>query len=191
MRTALAFALGALRNPRRVGAIAPASIRLVAAIVEEVCRAPGQIVVEAGAGTGAITRQLTRRLPNLKHIVIYEREPRYVKVLRHHFPRVETLQQCASFLYERTAELREPVTIISSLPLLSMPKADAQRCVDAFLGAIAQQPGSRLIHYTYLHPWAQPFALPDDRWRWRRAAIVLRNLPPATVWTLDYTKRTS
>lgn len=186
MNATVAFALGALRNPRRVGAIAPASAHLVSAIVEEVWCAPARVVIEAGAGTGAITRQLTRRLPELKHIIVYECDPRYVELLRLQYPRIETLQECASRLHERVAALAEPVTIISSLPLLSMPKADSQRCIDAFIGAVGRQPDSRLIHYTYCHPWKPPFQLPGKRWRWRRAAVVLRNLPPATVWVLQY-----
>jgi phospholipid N-methyltransferase len=144
------------------------------------------VVIEAGAGTGAITQQLTRRLPQLQHIIVYECDPHYVELLRLQYPLIETLQECASGLHRRVAALAEPVTIISSLPLLSMPKADSQRCIDAFIDAIAQQPDSRLIHYTYGRPWKSPFRLPGKCWRWRRSAVVLRNVPPATVWALEY-----
>jgi phosphatidylethanolamine/phosphatidyl-N-methylethanolamine N-methyltransferase len=185
VKASVAFALGALRQPRRVGAIAPASAHLVSAIVEEVRCAPARVVIEAGAGTGAITQQLTQRLPQLKHIIVYECEPSYVALLRLQYPRVETVQECASTMHGRVAALAEPITIISSLPLLSMPKADSQRCIDAFIDVIARQPESRLIQYTYGHPWKPPFRLPGKYWRWRRCAVVLRNLPPATVWALD------
>ena len=58
MKHGLAFALGCLRDPRRMGAVAPASRALARAIVSEVWRSQPGVVVEVGAGTGAITQEL-------------------------------------------------------------------------------------------------------------------------------------
>ncbi|MCG2658270.1 MAG: phospholipid methyltransferase, partial [Hydrogenophaga sp.] len=54
----LAFALGCLRNPRRVGAIAPASRALAQAVCDEALRGAPGVLIEVGAGTGALTRRL-------------------------------------------------------------------------------------------------------------------------------------
>ena len=56
----LAFALGWVRNPRRVGAIAPASRALAQAMADEVSRVAPDRLVEVGAGTGAITQALAQ-----------------------------------------------------------------------------------------------------------------------------------
>jgi phosphatidylethanolamine/phosphatidyl-N-methylethanolamine N-methyltransferase len=161
MRHGLAFALGCLRDPRRMGAIAPASRALARAIVSEVRRTEPGVLIEVGAGTGAITRELTA------------------------FPLAEVLNRCASNVDSLTIEALSPVTLVSSLPLLSMPRDEARQCVDAMLALIARQPGSRLIQYTYAAPHLRPFNGIPPGWRWRRAASVWANLPPATVWALE------
>ena len=56
----LAFALAWVRNPRRVGAIAPASKALAQAMADEVARVGPGLLIEIGAGTGAITQALAR-----------------------------------------------------------------------------------------------------------------------------------
>ena len=50
----LAFALGWVRNPRRVGAIAPASRALAQAVCDEALRGAPRVLIEVGAGTGAM-----------------------------------------------------------------------------------------------------------------------------------------
>jgi phosphatidylethanolamine/phosphatidyl-N-methylethanolamine N-methyltransferase len=185
MKTTLAFALGALRDLRRVGAIAPASHGLAAAVSDAASAAPGRIIVEAGAGTGAITGELLARLFGIKRFIVYERDPGYAKLLRQRYPWIETRNECASDVLRLLGGQTEPVTIVSSLPLLSMPKIEVRRCVSAFLAMLNAHPQSRLIHYTYLYPWKRPFALPPGNLRWRRQAFILGNLPPATVWVLE------
>jgi phosphatidylethanolamine/phosphatidyl-N-methylethanolamine N-methyltransferase len=185
MKTSIVFALGALRDMRRVGAIAPASPGLAAAVTDAASAAPGRIIVEAGAGTGAITRELLARLFGIKRFIVYERDPNYAQLLRQRYPWIETRNECASDMQQLLAGVNEPVTIVSSLPLLSMPKSEVRSCVNAFLAMLAAHPQTRLIHYTYLYPWARPFALPAGTLRWRRQAFILANLPPATVWVLE------
>jgi phosphatidylethanolamine/phosphatidyl-N-methylethanolamine N-methyltransferase len=185
MKTSLVFALGALRDMRRVGAIAPASPGLAAAVTDAASAAPGRIIVEAGAGTGAITRELLARLFGIKRFIVYERDPKYAQLLRQRYPWIETRNECASDMQQLLAGVTEPVTIVSSLPLLSMPKSEVRSCVNAFLAMLSANPQTRLIHYTYLYPWKRPFALPPGSLRWRRQSFILANLPPATVWVLE------
>src|SRR5277367_4323579 len=166
MKTSLVFALGALRDMRRVGAIAPASPGLAAAVTDAASAAPGRIIVEAGAGTGAITRELLALLFGIKLFIVYERDPKYAQLLRQRYPWIETRNECASDMQQLLAGVNEPVTIVSSLPLLSMPKAEVRSCVSAFLTMLAANPQSRLIHYTYLYPWKRPFTLPPGTLRW-------------------------
>ena len=70
----LAFALAWVRNPRRVGAIAPASRALAQAVAAEVSRVGPELLLEIGAGTGAITRALADLGPPPDRFFIIERD---------------------------------------------------------------------------------------------------------------------
>ncbi|WP_157084846.1 class I SAM-dependent methyltransferase [Hydrogenophaga palleronii] len=186
MRHGLAFALGCLRNPRHIGAIAPASRALARAIASEVSRTEtGGVLIEVGAGTGAITRELAASSAALDRFVVIERDPDFARMLRRAFPLAEVLNHCASLVDSIPIDVRQPVTLVSSLPLLSMPREEARRCEHAMLALIGRQPGSRLIQYTYAAPHLRPFHGIPPGWHWRRSASVWANLPPATVWALE------
>lgn len=185
MRHGLAFALGYLRHPRRVGAIAPASKALAHAILQEVMRSAPGTLIEVGAGTGAITRALLPALTQAERFMVIERDPGFAQLLRKHFPDLEVLNLCATRLDALDIEARCPVTVVSSLPLLSMTRDEARSCVDAMVALIESRPGSRLIQYTYASPHLRPFKDIPVGWRWRRATTIWANLPPATVWTLE------
>lgn len=189
MRQRLAFALGCLRNPRHVGAIAPASRALAQAILNEVLRNDSRVLIEVGAGTGAITRALAPALGQLDRFVVIERDAGFARLLSSSFPGLEVLNRCASSVDQLPLEPLAPVTVVSSLPLLSMPRAEVQRCMSAILALMAQRPGSRLIQYTYAAPHLRPFASIPPGWRWRRVESIWANLPPATVWSLEQTPR--
>ena len=185
MRQGLAFALGYLRNPRRVGAIAPASKALAQAILNEVMRCAPGTLIEVGAGTGAITRALLPALARADRFMVIERDPGFAQLLRRSFPDLEVLNHCATRLDALDIEKHSPVTVVSSLPLLSMTREEAHGCIDAMVALIEGRPGSRLIQYTYASPHLRPFKDIPVGWRWRRAASIWANLPPATVWTLE------
>ncbi len=186
MKNAVAFALGYLRDPRRVGAIAPASRGLATAIVREARRNQPALIIEAGAGTGAITAQLVRECAGSARIVVYERDTRYARLLHARYPGLEIRNQCVSTARRLQLDTDAPLTIVSSLPLLSMPQHEKQICVDTFLELLARHPRSRLVQYTYAHPWQRPFEVHGRGLHWRRAASIWANLPPAHVWTLQH-----
>jgi phospholipid N-methyltransferase len=184
MKHAVAFALGYLRDPRRVGAIAPASRGLAAAVADEAGRHGAPLIIEAGAGTGAITaRLLQARAPGAR-VIVYERDTHYARLLRARYPTLEIHNQCVSMARRLALDPDMPLTIVSSLPLLSMPQHERQVCVDTFLELLGNHRDSRLLQYTYAHPWQRPFAVHGGQLHWRRAASVWKNLPPAHVWSL-------
>jgi phosphatidylethanolamine/phosphatidyl-N-methylethanolamine N-methyltransferase len=189
MRQQLAFALGYLRNPRHVGAIAPASRALAQAILDEVLRSEARVLIEVGAGTGGITSALMLAKEHHERFVVFERDPGFARLLNARFPELEVLNRCASLVDQLPLDALAPVTVVSSLPLLSMPKGEVQQCVTAMLSLLVHRPGSRLIQYTYAAPHLRPFTNIPHGWRWRRVASIWANLPPATVWSLEQTPR--
>lgn len=181
----LAFALAWVRDPRRVGAIAPASRALARAVADEVARIGPELLVEVGAGTGAITQALERVGPPPQRFVVIERDPALVRHLHHRFPRAEVLQACASRLDQLPLPPVASMVLVSSLPLMSLPRDEARRCVDAMLALLERTPNARLLQYTYAARPLKPFDHLPPGWRWRPVTTVWANLPPATVWSLE------
>lgn len=181
----LAFALAWVRNPRRVGAIAPASKALAQAIAVEVARVGPELLLEVGAGTGAITQALAALGPPPERFFVIERDPGLVRHLRERFPGAEVLHACASRLDLLPLPPAASLMLVSSLPLMSMPRDEGRRCVHAMLALLERVPNARLLQYTYAARHVRPFDQLPPGWRWRRVKTVWANLPPATVWSLE------
>lgn len=181
----LAFALAWVRNPRRVGAIAPASRALAQAIAAEVARVGPELLLEVGAGTGAITQALAALGPPPQRFFVIERDPGLARHLRERFPGAEVLHACATRMNELPLPAAESVMLVSSLPLMSMPRDEGRRCVEAMLALLERMPNARLLQYTYAARHVRPFDQLPPGWRWRRVTTVWANLPPATVWSLE------
>ncbi|MGE0349674.1 class I SAM-dependent methyltransferase [Hydrogenophaga sp.] len=181
----LAFALAWVRNPRRMGAIAPASRALAQAIAGEVARVGPELLVEVGAGTGAITQALAEVGPPPDRFFVVERDLGLVRHLRERFSSAEVLHACASRLDQLPLPPAASVMLVSSLPLMSMPREEGRHCVRAMLTLLERMPNARLLQYTYAARHMRPFDQLPTGWRWRRVSTVWANLPPATVWSLE------
>jgi phosphatidylethanolamine/phosphatidyl-N-methylethanolamine N-methyltransferase len=181
----LAFALAWVRNPRRVGAIAPASRALAQAVADEVARVGPELLVEIGAGTGAITQALAAVGPPPQRLFVLERDPGLVRHLHQRFPRAEVLHACASRMHLLPLPEADSLMLVSSLPLLSMPRDEARRCVQAMWKLLESRSNARLLQYTYAARHVRPFDQLPPGWHWRRVRTVWANLPPATVWSLE------
>lgn len=181
----LAFALAWVRDPRRVGAIAPASRALAQAIAREVSRVGPELLLEVGAGTGAITKALADLGPPPDRFFVVERDPGLVRHLHHRFPRAEVLHACATQLHALPLPTARSLVLVSSLPLMSMPREEGRRCVQSMLTLMERVPNARLLQYTYAARHVRPFDQLPPGWRWRRVSTVWANLPPATVWSLE------
>jgi phosphatidylethanolamine/phosphatidyl-N-methylethanolamine N-methyltransferase len=185
MKNQVAFLMAYLRNPSRVGAIAPASRALVRSITAEANRHESHVLIEIGAGTGAITRALVQAGRTNQRLIVYERDPQFAQLLRKRWPDVEVYNHCASAVNSLQLDEHATVTVVSSLPLISMPQNESQKCIAAMLALISRQPQSRLIQYTYASAKRRPFKDIPAGWRWRRVSSVWANLPPANVWSLE------
>lgn len=183
MREVLAFASGVLRDPANVGAVLPASRWLARAVAREVLRTRCQMVIEIGAGTGAVTRAILALGYPSEQLFALERDPQFVRWLRHNLPGVGVVKACASEV-DRVVRRGIPTTIVSSLPFKSMARAEALRCAGALTCALGGSPASRLVQYSYGFGMPPPFDAPPEL-QWAKAGVVLRNVPPATVWTLQ------
>ncbi|MCX4963845.1 methyltransferase domain-containing protein [Streptomyces sp. NBC_00654] len=113
-----------LRSPMQVGAVAPSSRRLAAAVTAPVPEAGDPVVVELGPGTGAFTGMIQELLGGRGHHVAVEINPRLAGSLRRRFPRVEVLTAEAAELPRLLAACGHGSAdvVISGLPWASLPE---------------------------------------------------------------------
>ncbi|BDG72211.1 hypothetical protein Rmf_21400 [Roseomonas fluvialis] len=166
-------------NPLQMGSVVPSSPALgrrIAALIE---RSGDEVVVELGAGTGAITRALLDGGVPPERLVVVEIVPDMAEHLARRFPGVRVVQGDAFALPEALpAALHGRIgTAICGIPLVLLPLEQQRRFVAA-VEAVA--PGRGFLLYTYCITSPLP-------WRAlgltaRREAWTPLNLPPASVW---------
>jgi phosphatidylethanolamine/phosphatidyl-N-methylethanolamine N-methyltransferase len=167
-----------MHNPRGIGAIFPSSKFLAQEMASHVLQNNKGVVVELGAGTGVVTQALMRAGIPPENIILIENSRALVKKLRRCFPTLHIIEGTAADLTTLLAyEQRKICTIISSLPLRSLPKQVTLSILDQINYLLAAN--GRYIQFTYSFAQDQFFAL-LDRKRISSKRIWL-NLPPARV----------
>jgi phosphatidylethanolamine/phosphatidyl-N-methylethanolamine N-methyltransferase len=176
------FAKQMILNPRSVGAACPSSRKLARVMASFIPQGHKGVVVELGAGTGAITAAILERGIAPERLVAIERSPELIDLLKKRFPKLCIVSGDAQFLDDilnKHIEKEErPVKfVISGLPLRSLPKAIV-RAIEQQLELILSENG-RFIQFTYdfrpdMSGLMSEFVKCDSR-------VVLQNLPPARV----------
>ena len=179
------------KNPRTVGAIAPSSQRLARAMLDGLTLEPGMRIVELGPGTGAITGEIARRLPDGTSCLAIDIDPVFTARVAARWPQIDAVCDGAERL---TAILRDrgllPVDhIVSGLPFASLPGGATRAIVEAIAGSL--RPGGTFTTFQYIHAYGLPPAIAVRRTlsglmgTRPTFSVVVANLPPAFVmrWT--------
>jgi phosphatidylethanolamine/phosphatidyl-N-methylethanolamine N-methyltransferase len=167
-----------LKNPRQVSAIAPSSRTLARAMTLGLGPTSGP-VVEFGPGTGRFTEAILARGVPPENLTLFELDEEFVAYLRQKFPGV-TIHQLPA---QEAARLVAPgvSTVISGLPLLSMPEEVRKGIVAAAFAILA--PRGRYVQFTYgPRPPLPPETIAALGLTVNRGNKVWANLPPATVY---------
>jgi phosphatidylethanolamine/phosphatidyl-N-methylethanolamine N-methyltransferase len=123
-------------------------------------------------------------------LLVIEREPRLLAILHRQFPELTILRADAAELDQVLVEhgIDTVNSIVSSLPLLSMPRLVRSR-IESCMATVIHS-GGRIIQFTY------GSASPIQRERWEhyhlygmRKKTVLTNVPPAHVWVFHRERR--
>lgn len=179
------------KSPRTVGAIAPSSQRLARRMLDGLNLRDGVRVVELGPGTGAVTGEIVRRLPEDAACLAIDINPAFSERVATRWPRIESICDRAERLVE-IAHARDLVPVdhvISGLPFASLPVATARAIVDAIVSAL--RPGGTFTTFQYAHAYGFPSAaavrstLTKKMGNRPSHSFVIGNLPPALVlrWT--------
>jgi phosphatidylethanolamine/phosphatidyl-N-methylethanolamine N-methyltransferase len=174
-----------LAKPREIGAISPSSRFLARAMVSQLRGIQGT-TLELGAGTGSITQELIKSHGAVEQLLVIESSAQMAERLAERFSQIRVVQADAAHLAGLLeSHLPEPPeAIVSSLPLLSLPKLKRLRILVQIASIL--KPGGRLIQFTY-----SPFSPINKRLcerlglKGHRVKFVLLNLPPATVWVYE------
>ncbi len=168
-----------LKAPHRVGALTPASRHLARAMAEQIAPERG-LVIELGGGTGSVTQALLEAGLPPERLVVIERDPAFYALLKKRFPLSKILRGDASRLGALLAPLgiNCAAAVVSSLPLLSMPKPLRQRIVEESFALLAEH--GTFIQYTY--GAFSPLRRRKSGLKGEIAERVWRNFPPASVW---------
>jgi phosphatidylethanolamine/phosphatidyl-N-methylethanolamine N-methyltransferase len=183
-----AFLAAALRNPGKVGAIAPTSETMAEVLTRIVPLAGAPVVVELGPGTGAVTGVIDDRLsPRARHVAV-ELDPDMASFLARTHPGLEVIQGDAVKLGALLAEhgVTKADAVVSGLPWSLFDDA-TQRSI---LTQIADVVGSEGAFSTFAY--RHGLLLSAAR-RFRRVLhetfeevlvteTVWRNVPPAFVY---------
>lgn len=182
MAAQLLFAM--LKDPAQTGTLVASSKALANAMASGALQA--DMIVELGAGTGAVTRALVRRKRPEVPLIAVELQPRLAHTLRRSFPLVDVRLATAKAVLDEGLgnAVPENVSLVSSLPFRSLPEHIVNETVDSICTFLRASPQRNLIQFTYL--LKAPFPVPEG-FTWRRIATVWRNVPPATVWELRAT----
>lgn len=176
-----------MRDPTRIGAIAPSSPSLAKAMVRGIDFSHRRTVLEFGPGTGPFTHALREALPDPSSYLGIERESKFVDLLRVRFPDMQFVcgsAEEAHAVHEKTG-MNEVGAIISGLPFASLPP----KVQDGIIQSIDRlaRPGCEVRTFQYVHAYALPAAVRFRRRMrehfgpHRRSAPVLMNLPPSFV----------
>jgi len=168
-----------LANPLQMGSIIPSSPALCRRVAAAVRRAPDQVVVELGAGTGVISKALLAAGVPPEKLVVVEIVPDMAAHLRSVLPGVNVIQGDA---FELSTALPRHLhgkvgTAICGIPLVMLPLEQQRRFVAA-VDSVA--PGLGFLLYTYCITSPLPYeklGLAAKREAWTPL-----NFPPASVW---------
>lgn len=188
VRETLTFVKEFLRHPTQVGAIAPSSPGLVAAMVDWFDWHTARSVVEFGPGTGVFTEGILRKLHPDATFFAVERSPEMAGATRERCPEAKVYEDSVTnldALCDRES-IEQIDAIICGLPWASFPESLQSEIVETMLRRL--RPGGQFATFAY---W-QGVVLPAGRRFSRRlhesfetvgrSHTVWRNLPPAFVY---------
>jgi phosphatidylethanolamine/phosphatidyl-N-methylethanolamine N-methyltransferase len=170
-----------LANPQGVGAVAPSSRQLAVAMAKWLPLDPDSYVLELGPGTGVVTESLLARGLRQERLVAIEQNSKMAGMLREKFPRAQIITGDAWKMDDLLRRRREPIekvgAVISSLPLLNFPKAEAERLGEKIRSVL--EPDGKWVQFTYRIHKRHPRG--TTSFQLHASKIVWFNLPPARV----------
>ena len=179
MRAFTLFLYEAVMHPSMVGAIFPSSKRLAYSLAQQISTNHPGLVVELGAGTGAITAALVDQKNLFQQLIVIERSAKLSNHLAQRFPELKIIQGDARQLHKLINQsTSSPIqAIVSSLPLRSLSSSIIKKIGTEINHVLIK--GGLYIQYTY-SLWGKPLS-PSQKLKLIHQQWVWQNLPPARI----------
>jgi len=189
MKENLQFLQAFLKNPLKVGAIAPSSPELAAEMLQGIQPDDHNIVLELGVGTGAITKFLREAIPSKDSYLGIELDGDLVSSLNENFPDMNIICGNAAEAYKIHAEsgLGKVRYVVCCLPFVSLPKEISESVlaeIEKFMGEGCELRLFQYAHGYYLPPAIRLREFLKNRYgKSKRSPLILKNVPPAFTLT--------
>ncbi len=189
MNEKVQFLQAFLKNPGKVGAIAPSSPELAAEMLQGIEPDDHNIVYELGVGTGAITKYLQEIIPSKRSYLGLELDPELVKTLTEKFDDLNIVCGSAADAYSihQDSGLGKVRYVVCCLPFVSLPKEVSDKVlvqIEKFM-----EEGCELRIFQYAHGYYLPPAIRLREFlrrrygKSKRSPLVFKNMPPAFTLT--------
>jgi phospholipid N-methyltransferase len=178
-----------LKNPRELGSITPSSRYLTQAVLGQIDFERALRIVELGPGTGVFTREALRRLAPEAEMLALDTNADFVSLLQRelHDRRLTVIRAAAQRIGDEVAAhgWDHVDTVISGIPYSLLPRKITAGIIDGSWQVL--QVGGRFVAYQY-SPYLRPFL--RARFGNCRLGLVVRNVPPAVVFSSEKRTRT-
>lgn len=189
MNENIQFLQAFLKNPLKVGAIAPSSPDLAWQMLDGLLPDDDNIVIELGVGTGAITKYIREILPDEKAYLGIELDQKMVSSLKIRYPEMNIVNgnACETSAIHARSGLGKASYILCCLPFVTLPEEVAAGVLSEIEKYMEQ--GCLFRVFQYAHGYYTPAAIRlrkfmRDRYgRSKRSKLVAKNLPPAYTLT--------
>lgn len=167
-----------------MGAIAPSSKRLAEMML--LGMSPGELVVEIGPGTGAITRIIRQRLQDPKDYLGFDINREFIKKLQNDFPDLSFHQESAAHIAQYFQDGKLADFVVCSLPWTIWPTEHQDKILKSIVGHLKE--GGRFTTFAYWPTFYGPAGFGFSKMlsktfkEVKRTQIVWGNLPPAVVY---------
>ena len=189
MKENIQFLQAFIKNPLKVGSIAPSSPELAQKMVEGIRPQRDSVVLELGVGTGAITKFLQEITPDSESYLGIELDKTLVKSLNEKFPNLKIIRgnACNLAMIHKKTKMGKVGCIISCLPFVSIPNDIGEKIlfeIDKFM-----EQGCVFRTFQYAHGYYFPSAIKlREHMRERygkseKSPLVVKNMPPAYTLT--------
>lgn len=189
MNENIQFLQAFLKNPLKVGSIAPSSPELAGAMIDGIVPSKDNVVVELGVGTGAITKFLQGILEDDESYLGIELDPDLVRSLRLKYGDLKIVCGNAAETVEihRQSGLGKVGAVICCLPFVSLPNEVGEKIL-LEIDRLMQQ-GCTFRTFQYAHGYYMPSAIKLREFmrsrygRSKRSPLIVKNVPPAYTLT--------
>lgn len=171
-----------LRAPQEIGAVLPSSPFLARRMMDALNLSHAQVVVELGAGTGAITNELLKRVQPAARVVIIDSNAEAIAILKARLSKLSNIELILGDAKElrrilSDIKLTRVDAIVSSLPYASMNETTARVILSEAADLLS--PEGHFVAFQYTPILRKTL---ETYFKIQSSEVEIINFPPAIVY---------